>query len=615
MIEYLLPRQVGRASRHEGRADQRAGCSTAIDESFDHAAGHLRRAAWLSLPISLLGLLPSVFILQVYNRVISRGGTATLTAMVAGVLCFLCLELWLRRRRARALREAGATIDREVSQALMNSMLRHPLLTLEQRSASQWLQLFRDISSMRSGVTGGLASSVLDLPMALVALIVVGIIAWPVLPVMLVAIVVMATLAWWWADEVRSGRVEEVEQARQLDRGTAEICNARSTLKVLGYDGAAKRSWQAGYDRWLAESFRKNGEMENARETSHVLLTLFSVAVITMGAIAINEQWMSIGSLMAVNLLSGKVLGPIAQLASNWRSLARANESTARLQAVLEEPLEHEAQTIELPRPRGLFKLEQVSFQYPNGHVALDQVSLQMGPGGIHAILGRNGAGKSTLAKLLAGLYSPTHGSISIDEYDMAQFSRGDLGRWVGCLSQQTYWFGGPIIDSLRMVNPDADSNNIVVACQLSGAHGFISRLPNGYQTILGEGGSGISAGELRKLGLAQLFLRNPSILILDEPSNDLDFESETALLRTLRQISQKHTVIVVTHSLRVASLASHVYHVRGDGKVDHGSPQDMLPELFGVARENHAPAGGEVRQAENSAPRQGTEEVQELVS
>lgn len=102
----------------------------------------------------MLGLLPSIFLLQVYNRVIARGGTATLTAMVAGVLCFLGLEWWLRRRRARALREAGAMIDRDVSQALMHSMLRHPLAALEQRSSSQWLQLFRDVSAMRSGMSG-----------------------------------------------------------------------------------------------------------------------------------------------------------------------------------------------------------------------------------------------------------------------------------------------------------------------------------------------------------------------------------------------------------------------------------------------------------------------------
>lgn len=593
MIRYLLPRQLAPSAEKSAEAQGCGPYSTSIADAFRRASQQLHNAAWLSLPIGLLGLLPSIFLLQVYNRVLSRGGTATLTAMVAGALCFLCLEWWLRRKRARALREAGAMIDRDVSQALMHSMLRHPLATLEQRPSSQWLQLFRDVSAMRVGMSGGLANAILDLPMALLALIVIGIIALPVLPVILVAMVILGVLAWWWADEVRSGRVEEVSKARSLDRGTAEICNARATLKVLGYDGAARQAWQSGYDTWLTESFSKNGEMETARETTHVLLTLFSISVITVGALAINAQWMSIGSLMAVNLLSSKALGPIAQLAGNWRSMARANEAAERLQAVLQEPLETDAQTVTLPRPRGRFRLDQVSFHYPSGRTALEQVSLDIGPGGIHAILGHNGAGKSTLGKLLAGLYQPSQGRIFIDEYDMAQFPRSDLGHWIGCLAQQVYWFSGPIVESLRMVNPDADDNQIIAACQASGAHGFISRLPNGYQTELGEGGAGLSAGELRKLALAQLFLRNPSVLILDEPSNDLDFDSETTLLQTLRQIALKHTVIVITHSPRVASMAQHIYHVRGDGSVEHGTPKQLLPVLFGTPRDT-APAATE---------------------
>lgn len=604
MLSHLLPRQLQRASATA--ADTAAGgpYATAIAQSFERARAQLRQAAWLSLPIGLLGLLPSVFLLQVYNRVIARGGTATLTAMVAGALCFLGLEWWLRRKRARALREAGAMIDRDISQALMHSMLRRPLAMLEQRPASQWMQLFRDVAAMRSGMSGGLALSILDLPMALLALVGIGIIAWPVLPVILVAMLMLGALAWWWADEVRSGRVEEIAQARLLDRSTAEVCNARATLKMLGYDGAVRQSWQAGYDRWLTESFCKNGEMENARETSHVLLTVFSIAVITVGAIAINAQWMSIGSLMAVNLLSGKALGPIAQLAGNWRSMARANEAAERLQAALQEPLEAAAQTVQLPRPRGHFRLDQVCFQYPGGPPSLEQVSLDIGPGGLHAIMGRNGAGKSTLAKLLAGLYQPTQGRIFIDEYDMAQFPRSDLSHWIGCLAQQVYWFSGPIIDALRMVSPEASDRQILTACHLSGAHGFISRLSHGYQTVLGEGGAGLSAGELRKLALAQLFLRDPSVLILDEPSSDLDYESETTLLQTLRHIARKHTVIVITHSLRVASAAQHIYHVRGDGGMDHGTPRQMLPRLFSIPRKPAAaPAESDKAPAREMTP------------
>ncbi|WP_034388678.1 peptidase domain-containing ABC transporter [Comamonas composti] len=583
MLGYLHPFPTTAAASASPPGDTQDSPASAIAHAFAKARQQLHKAAWLSLPIGLLGLLPSIFLLQVYNRVIAHGGTATLTAMVAGALCFLGLEWWLRRQRARALREAGAMIDRDVSQALMHSMLRRPLAALEQRPASQWLQLFRDVGTMRSGLSGGLASAMLDLPMAALALIVVGIIAWPVLPVLLVAMLILGLLAWWWSDEVRSGRVEEIARSRLLDRGTAEICNARVTLKVLGYDAAALQTWQAGYDRWLAESFSRNGELENARESSTVLLTLFSIAVITVGAIAINAQWMSIGALMAVNLLSGKALAPVAQLAGGWRSMAQANEAAQRLQSALQEPQQIAAQELELPRPKGRLVLDQVSYQYPGGHLALEQVSLDIGPGGLHVIVGRNGAGKSTLAKLIAGLYQPDQGRIFIDEYDMAQFSREDLGRWIGCLAQQVYWFSGPIIEALRMAAADADDRQILTACQLTGAHDFISRLPHGYQTPLGEAGAGLSAGELRKLALAQLFLRNPSVLVLDEPSSDLDFESETALLQTLLRIAAQHTVIIVTHSPRVASLARRIYHVRGDGSVEQGTPAELMPSLFGI--------------------------------
>lgn len=606
MIKYLLPSRLlpSQAPGSETEASTTSPFAAAIATACAEAWQHVRAAAWLSVPIGLLGLLPSIFVLQVYNRVIARGGNATLIAMVAGVMFFLCIEWWLRRKRAKALREAGAEIDYKVSQALMASMLQRPLISLERRPASQWLQLFRDIPAMRSSISGGLASALMDLPMVILALVVIGIVAWPVLPVILVAMLILGVLAWWWADEVRNGRVEELAQARSLDRHTTEVCNARATLKLLGHDHAVRQTWQHSYDTWLTESFSKNGELENVREASTMLLAFFTIAVITVGAVAINSQWMSIGSLMAVNLLASKALGPIAQLAGNWRSLARANEATQRLQAVLQEPVEPAAQNVALPRPKGHMQLKQVSFQYDNGHTTLEQASLTMGPGGLHAIVGRNGAGKSTLGKLLAGLYQPTEGHVFIDEYDLAQFSRGDIGEWIGCLGQQVYWFSGPIIESLRMVNEMVSDAQVIAACQIAGAHQFISRLPQGYQTVLGEGGAGISAGELRKLALAQLFLRNPTVLVLDEPTSDLDFESETALLHTLHKIAQKHTVIVITHSVRVASMAQRIYHVCGDGSLEVGTASELLPKLFGVSQPGeHASAAAPAKSAAAASP------------
>ena len=577
MIKFLLPSQLVAELPEEPGASPYAG---ALHTAFRAAYPLVKSAAWRSLPISLFGLLPSIFLLQVYDRVLSRSGISTLAALVSGILFFLCIEFWLRARRSRMLRNAGAIIDHGVSGALLHSMLNRPLRALEARPASIWHQYFRDVASVRGTVTGGLAQSIFDLPMAIFALVVIGIVALPVLPVVALFLAIMAFLAWWWADEVRTGRVEEVQRGRGLDRMTSEICNARETLKAQANDAPT-------YNAWLGESFSKNGQIETARDGTTVLLTVFSVIVVSVGAVSVMEQWMTVGGLVASNMLALKALQPVAGLVSSWRSLAAAKEAAKRLEKVLSEPVEKPPSGMTLPQPLGRVTLKDVSFSFTEGaqKPVLENVDLDIGPGGLHVIVGRNGAGKSTLVKLLSGLYMPTHGVVSIGEYDLSQFGREELSRWISYLSQEVYWFGGPLIDTMRRTAPGQSDEQVVAACKLSGAHDFISRLPDGYRTVVGEGGTGFSVGERRKLALAMSFLRKPSVLVLDEPSNDLDFQSERTLLATLLAVAKVRTVVVVTHSLRIVSAANVVYHVTGMGNVEQGTAAVMVPKLFGVKK------------------------------
>ncbi|RYZ10746.1 MAG: ABC transporter, partial [Comamonadaceae bacterium] len=276
MLKLLLPKQlVGNVSAAPGTSLY----ADALRQAFGASYPLIRAAAWSSIPISLFGLLPSIFLLQVYDRVIYRGGVSTLAALVCGILFFLAIEFRLRMRRSRLLRDAGAAIDHRVSRALLGSMLARPLLALEARPATAWFLFFRDVGAVRGTVTGGLAASIFDLPMALFALVVIGVVALPVLPVVLVFLVVISALAWWWADEVRAGRVEEVQRGRSLERMTSEICQARETLKTQANDAPTIALWRETYDAWLAESFQKNGEIETARDGTTVLLTIFSVLV------------------------------------------------------------------------------------------------------------------------------------------------------------------------------------------------------------------------------------------------------------------------------------------------------------------------------------------------
>lgn len=387
MIKFLLPSQLVADRPEVPGASPYAG---ALNDAFRAAYPLVKSAAWLSLPISLFGLLPSIFLLQVYDRVLSRSGVSTLAALVSGILFFLCIEFWLRTRRSRLLRNAGATVDHGVSGALLHSMLGRPLRALEARPASSWQLFFRDVGAVRGTVTGGLAQSIFDLPMAIFALIVIGIVALPVLPVVAAFLAIMAFLAWWWADEVRAGRVEEVLRGRGLDRITSEICHARETLKAQSNDGPTIEVWQQTYNAWLSESFGKNGQIETARDGTTVLLTVFSVIVVTVGAIAVMQQWMTVGGLVASNMLALKALQPVAGLVSNWRALATAKEAAKRLETVLGEPVEKAPTGMALPQPLGRVTLKDVSFSFTEDapQPVLENVDLDIGPGGLHVIVG-----------------------------------------------------------------------------------------------------------------------------------------------------------------------------------------------------------------------------------
>ncbi|AOW14639.1 hypothetical protein LPB72_05320 [Hydrogenophaga crassostreae] len=551
-------------------------------DSFSQARGKIGRAAWLSTPIGLLALLPSVFTLEVFDRVIFRQGYSTLIALLAGVMVALILEWFLRSRRSSSLRDAGAVIDWGISSTLLDKMMNQPLRSLEERPAASWVALFRDVGTVRALMTGPVIQSLFDLPLAVFAVVIVGLVALPVLPVVLGMVCVFAAMAWWWADEVKQGKVAELQQARSLDMFTAEMCRARESVKALAQQEAVTAQWKASYESWLAESYSRGGQMEKSKELSHSLLIASSIAITATGALAVVNQWMSIGGLIAANMLAIKAISPIANLAGSWRQLAQAIEAGRRLNRVLAQTSETSGAGVSLPRPKGEMSMEEVSFRFDEqSEPVFNKVSLKLGAARFYTVVGKNGAGKSTLLKLLTGLYRPDEGQVMIDEYDLQQFSRMETAAWISTLSQNVYFLDGTIADQLRRGSSDVTDEQIVKACKLTGAHAFISRLPKGYATVMREGGRALSAGVRRKIALAQVMLRNPVVLILDEPTNDLDHASELQLIASLRMIAKLRTVIVVTHSAGMVASSDVALAVSGEGDIQEMTPVQALGVYF----------------------------------
>lgn len=577
MIELLLPERFRPLRVRESQA-----YGEALLENFAAARAALVRAAWLSTPIGLLALLPSLFSLEVFDRVIFRHGMSTLVALLAGVAVALAVEWWFRRRRSAQLREAGALIDWGLSSTLLDRMLSQPLRSLEDRPAAAWMSLFRDVSTVRVLMTGAVVQALFDLPLALFAVVIIAIVAAPVLPVVLVGMVVFGGLAWWWADEVKTGKVTEVQRARNLDMFTAELCRARESVKALAQHDAVSEQWKRNYEQWLGESFSKGAELEEAREISHTLLILTSISITAFGALAVVNQWMTVGGLIAANMLALKAISPIAMLSGSWRQLAQSIESAKRLDAVFEQPVESAGADLRLPRPKGRVRLEKLTFRFDDQvQPVFDQIHLNLEPGQFYVVVGRNGAGKSTLLKLITGLYRPNEGRVMIDEYELQQFSRTETAAWIATLSQNVYFIDGSIADQLRSAAPGTSDQQIVKACKLTGAHASISRLPQGYATVLKEGGRALSAGVRRKIALAQVLLRNPAVLVLDEPSNDLDNDSEMQLIAALKMIAKVRTVVVVTHSQQMVANADLAVDVIGDGHIEVVTPQIAVDRYF----------------------------------
>lgn len=213
----------------------------------------------------------------------------------------------------------------------------------------------------------------------------------------------------------------------------------------------------------------------------------------------------------------------------------------------------------------------------------LKGVSAQIGPRGIYGVAGDNGAGKSTLLKILRGLYQPQNGRVLLDEYDLSQFSRQELASWISFLPQTSQLFEGTIVENLRRSNPDASDEQIIMAAKRSGAHDFIAKLPDGYMTEVGDGGNRLSGGQRRRVAITQAFLSDAPVLLMDEPTNDLDFATETHLMAVFKSLAQTKTIIMVTHSVRLMSISEKIIYLDKESKLHVGSTPEMLKLLYGI--------------------------------
>lgn len=574
-----------------------------------------REIVAMSFFVNLLALAVPVFVLQVYDRVVYNAGISTLQGLLVGMILVLIFDYVLRQSRARILQTIALQVDVMLGRRVFRRLMRLPLQTLESQPSAHWSSLFRDVDIIRNTLSGSSAVLLADLPFAILFLVLIFVIAKPVAWVLLVILPIFMFVAWRSANVMGDAQGQEQKSSQSRDALIAEMISGRTTIKALALDRTMEPVWEQKHADNISASVSRGAKTDSFSNLGASLSMVTSILLTTVGALAIIDQRLTIGALIATNMLSGRILGPLNQLVGTWRVYSGFLQAADRLGVVFATEAEREISEVQLDKPKGSISIENLVFSYSaNTAPVVSGVTVDIEQGGVHALVGRNGSGKTTLLKLIQGLYRPQKGRVLLDGADIAQFSRGELSDWIGYVPQESVLFAGTVRDNITSRRPNATDDEIIKAATESGVHHFIIDLPDGYATEIGEAGSRLSGGQRQRIAIARALVGDPPVVLLDEPSSSLDRHAEVELKNTLKAIAQTRTVIMVTHSPTLLSVCDYLYALDKGKLALAGPAKDILPRLFGgkappaSATEKGAPVSE--KKSRTPAAKPGTEQA-----
>jgi ATP-binding cassette subfamily C protein LapB len=539
-----------------------------------------------ALLINVMALTMPLFTMNVYDRVVPNRAIETLWVLAFGVALVIVFDLVLRTLRGYFIDLASARIDMQLSAKIMERVLG---VRMEARPAAvgSFASNLRSFESVRDFITSATVTTFIDLPFALLFLLVIGIIAWPLIFPVLVAMILVTVYAYVLQHKMHE-LSETTYRAGALRNATLiESLTALETIKTQGAEGVMQSKWEKS----VAFVARVNNQMRflSAAATNGAMEVqqLVNVMVVIAGVYLISEGMLSMGGLIACTMLSSRAVAPLGQVVGLLMQYHNAKVALTSLEQVMANPVErpNDANFVHRPELRGNIEFRDVAFNYPNTQVAaLKSVNFSIREGEKVVVIGRVGSGKTTLQKLLMGLYQTTGGAVSIDGVDVRQLDPADLRRNIGYVPQDVTLFYGTMRDNISIGAPFADDAAILAAAEAGGLTEFVNRHPDGFEMMIGERGDSLSGGQRQGVAIARAFLMDPPILLLDEPTSAMDFSSEQQFKQRLKTIAAHKTVIIVTHRNSLLDLATRII-VIDDGKVVADGPRDQVIQALQSGR------------------------------
>ncbi|MBI2994319.1 MAG: type I secretion system permease/ATPase [Gammaproteobacteria bacterium] len=533
-----------------------------------------------SFVIQLFALVTPLFFQVVVDKVLVQHGLTTLDVLAAGLLLVSIFDVLLNGLRNYVFAHTSNRIDVTLGADLFRHLLRLPLGYFATRRVGDLVARVRELEQIRNFITGSAITLVIDLSFGFVFLSVMLLYSPTLSLVVLGSLPAYCALACIATPMLRARLNEKFSRGAENQAFLVETLLGIETLKAGAVEPHSGRRWEDLLAGYVSASFRAASLGNVTAQAAALVNKLGVVLILWLGARAVIEGAMSVGQLIAFNLLAARFSGPVLRLVQVWQDFQQAGISLQRLAEILDAAPEPtvETGTIALPDLQGRIAFEDVTFRYvPDAPEILSRVSFTIEPGEIIGIVGRSGSGKSTLARLVQRLYVPEQGRVLVDGVNLAMVDGAWLRRRIGVVQQDTFLFNRSIRDNIALADPAASMERVVHAARLTGAHDFIAELPAGYGTQLEEHGGNLSSGQRQRIAIARALLGNPRVLILDEATSALDYESENILQRNMRTLCSGRTVLIIAHRLNTVRDADRILFMERGQIIEAGTHGELM--------------------------------------
>lgn len=531
-----------------------------------------------SLMIQIFALITPLMFQVVMDKVIVHRAESTLNVIGLGIALTALFEITLTGLRSYIFSHTSSRIDVELGGRLFRHLIMLPLKYFSSRRVGDSVARVKELENIRSFLTSNSITLLLDFSFSIIFISIMFIYSWRLALAVALSIPLYILCAVFATPAIRARLTEKFNKGAENHSFLVETISAAETVKSMAIEPLLARRWENNLAAYVTSSLKAININTITNSLTTGISKLTSAFILWKGASLVATGELTIGQLIAFNMLANNVSGPILRISTLWSDFQQVGISMQRLGDILNSRPEVVGQRSAIPPISGKITMENVSFSYDPGQPAiLDGVSFSTFAGEKIGIVGKSGSGKSTLAKLLQMLYPPSSGRILVDDFDISILEPSSLRRQIGVVLQENILFNQTIRENIAIADPGASLEAVVHAAKLAGAHEFISELPEAYDTVVGEHGVGLSGGQRQRVAIARALMQNPRILVFDEATSALDYESESIIHRNLSEICRNRTVLFISHRLSIMKSMDRILFIEKGKIVEEGTHFELL--------------------------------------